>query len=165
MNSTIEKRKGIATVELAVVFPFLLVLVFAVVDFGRLILVDNEITNVSREAANLAWRGEELIVTVDAILDVNPDLEANGFIIMSRIQRDQNDNPMIVRQRMGGLQPRTSRIGSVGGAANIPVIELPRPGQHMIVAEVFMNYTPITPIGALFGSSLPPYLYDVAYFY
>jgi hypothetical protein len=167
LESGTDERRGIATVELTIVLPLRLLLVFAVVDFGRLLLVDNEITNISREAANLAWRGTELDDTVAAMLSVSgtSDLDGNGYIIMSRIQRDPNDDtPRIVRRQAGGTQPRNSRIGVVGGVANIPVPELPRAGHHMIVAEVFMNYSTVTPIGALFGT-LPPYLYDVAYFY
>ncbi|MFN0008970.1 MAG: TadE/TadG family type IV pilus assembly protein [Planctomycetota bacterium] len=167
MNRKDCKRRGIATVELALILPLLFLLVFGVIDFGRLLLVDNEITNVSREAANLAWRGEPFPSTIQAMFDVSgtSQLENDGFIIMSRIERDQNNNPVIVEQRSDGLQPRTSRVGAQGGGAVLPVPQLPRAGQQLIVAEVFLNYTPVTPLGALFGSSLPTHLYDAAYFY
>lgn len=169
MSSQAIKRRGIATVELAMILPMLFVLVFCVVDFGRLLLVDNEITNISREAANLAWRGTSFPTTITAIFQASPtsDFVDDGYIIMSRIERDQNDNPIIIEQQPGGrpANSRASRVGTVGSAVILPVPELPRAGQQLIVAEVFMNYSTVTPVGTFLGSSLPTHLYDAAYFY
>jgi len=56
-------------------------------------------------------------------------------------------------------------VGFIGGPANVPVPELPRRGQVLIVAEVCMDYSAVTPIASFLGASLPRFLYDSAYFY
>ena len=59
--------KGAALIEFCLILPVLLVLVFAIIDFGRLIMARLIITNVTREGANLASRdiksGTDLIAT------------------------------------------------------------------------------------------------------
>jgi hypothetical protein len=47
------------------------------------------------------------------------------------------------------------------------VPQLPRTGQQLIVAEVYMNYEPVTPFRIFFGPStnLPRFMYDAAFFY
>lgn len=50
------RQRGVNMIELALVLPVLLVLVFGVIDFGRAIHYSNVIVNMSREGANLAAR-------------------------------------------------------------------------------------------------------------
>ncbi len=50
------RQRGVNMIELALVLPVLLVLVFGVIDFGRAIHFSNVIINMSREGANLAAR-------------------------------------------------------------------------------------------------------------
>ena len=41
---------------------------------------------------------------------------------------------------------------------------IPQPGGTIYVTEVFTSFTSITPLGAFVGYTMPPTLYDVAYF-
>lgn len=47
-------RRGIATVEFAIVAPLLLMIVFGIIEFGRMVMVQQIMTNASREGARRA---------------------------------------------------------------------------------------------------------------
>lgn len=47
-------RKGTAVVEFALVAPLFFLLVFGIIEFGRLIMVQQIVTNTAREAARMA---------------------------------------------------------------------------------------------------------------
>jgi Flp pilus assembly protein TadG len=49
-----SNRKGVAAVEFAVVAPLFFLLVFGMIEFGRAVMVQQIITNASREGARLA---------------------------------------------------------------------------------------------------------------
>jgi Flp pilus assembly protein TadG len=49
-----KKRRGAAAVEFAIVAPVFFLLVFGMVEFGRMVMVQQVITNASREGARLA---------------------------------------------------------------------------------------------------------------
>jgi Flp pilus assembly protein TadG len=51
-----NKMAGGAVIELALFLPFLLVLLFGVVDFARAVHFDNILVHISREGANLSSR-------------------------------------------------------------------------------------------------------------
>lgn len=162
------RRRGIALVELALVVPFLLILVFGMVDFGRFLISRNKITNLSREAANLASRETPFLDTLHAIFAASGslDLQQNGFVILTQVERDQNGNRVITKQASDGGEPHASHIGTLGGAPNLPgSTNLPQAGQILMVAEVFLKYEPVTPLGELIDDGMPRVLYDVAYFY
>lgn len=61
-----KKRTGAAVVEFAVVAPFLLVFVLGVIEFGRGMMVQQLLTNASREGAREAALPD---ATVDSVKD------------------------------------------------------------------------------------------------
>lgn len=68
-----DGRKGAALVELAIVLPLLLVLIFGIIEFGLLLYNRQIITNASREAARFGIvqdiprkTGAEITAVVDA---------------------------------------------------------------------------------------------------
>jgi hypothetical protein len=48
------KRRGAASVEFAIVAPVFFIMVFGMIEFGRMIMVQQILTNASREGARLA---------------------------------------------------------------------------------------------------------------
>jgi Flp pilus assembly protein TadG len=48
------KRRGAAAVEFAVVAPVFIMLIFGMVEFGRMVMVQQVLTNAAREGARLA---------------------------------------------------------------------------------------------------------------
>lgn len=49
-----KNRKGAAVVEFALIAPILFLLVFGMIEFGRMIMVQQVLTNAAREGARLA---------------------------------------------------------------------------------------------------------------
>ncbi len=49
-----RKRRGAAAVEFAMVAPVFFLLIFGMIEFGRLVMVQQVITNASREGARIA---------------------------------------------------------------------------------------------------------------
>ena len=54
LSSSAVKRRGAATVEFALVAPFLLMLLFGILEVGRLVMVQQVLTTGSREGARVA---------------------------------------------------------------------------------------------------------------
>jgi len=49
-----SERRGVAAVEMALVLPVFLMLVFGIIEFGRAMMVFNMVTNAAREGARMA---------------------------------------------------------------------------------------------------------------
>ena len=162
-----RRRTGLALLQLAILLPLLFLLLFGMIDFGRLLLVKNELSALSREGGNLASRGTPFDQTIRAIFSASgsSDLNHNGCIILTAVERHPNGHPVVTDQMIAGHRLRSSRVGSLGGPATVPVPHLPRPGQVLIVAEVFMDFSAVTPIASFLGQNLPGFAYDSAYFY
>lgn len=69
-KSTHQKTryKGAATVEAAVVFPLLLVLVFGVIEYGWMFLKAHQITNAARRGCRVAIRPSATTDDVEAVV-------------------------------------------------------------------------------------------------
>ena len=67
-----RKRRGAAAVEFAVVAPIFLLLVFGMIEYGRMVMVQQVLTNASREGARCAvldgTTHQEVVDTVTAYL-------------------------------------------------------------------------------------------------
>ena len=53
-QSSRKKRRGAAVVEFAVVAPIFLLFVFGLIEYGRMVMVQQVLTNASREGARVA---------------------------------------------------------------------------------------------------------------
>jgi Flp pilus assembly protein TadG len=67
-----SNRRGAAAVEFAIVAPVFFLLVFGMIEFGRMVMVQQVITNASREGARIAvldgTTGAEVLAAVDDYL-------------------------------------------------------------------------------------------------
>jgi Flp pilus assembly protein TadG len=67
-----KKRRGTAVVEFAIVAPLFFLLVFGMIEYGRMVMVQQIITNASREGARQAvldgTTSSEVKTTVDTFL-------------------------------------------------------------------------------------------------
>jgi hypothetical protein len=164
-SRVIGSSRGSAAVEFAFILPLLIVLVFGIIDFGRLVHARLVVTNVSREAANLASRYRDIEIQQqadDLLLLLSSSgtplsLEENGKIIITKINAGtstENKDPVIAVQRSrGGLSVGSCLVGGQLGLS-LPMYE------HLVfkeanqtadiseitVAEVFYKYRPITPL-------------------
>ncbi len=93
-------QKGAAAVEMALILPLLLVVVFGLFEFSRGILANNTITSMSREGANLYSRtgtppGDIMSALSGTASQVN--MVDNGIIYMTRIQQT-GGKPQVLEQ-------------------------------------------------------------------
>ena len=169
-----KAERGASLVELAFILPILVVLVFAVVEFGRIIQARLVITNVSREGGSLASRSIQVGPNVITMLQASAaplDLKnAYGRIWVTRIQAGTaaNPDPTIASRDNGGLLNASSSItGSVGakpGGLSAAIYNHLRfeTQQNMAdiaevtVVEVFYLHRPITPLPGFVTSSILP---------
>jgi Flp pilus assembly protein TadG len=62
-NGRSARDRGAAAVEFALVFPLLLLIVFGIIDFGRLLNAQITLTQAAREGARLAAVGQPNVVS------------------------------------------------------------------------------------------------------
>ena len=158
-------KKGIAALELALILPILLVLVFGIIDFGRLIRARLIVTNVSREGGSMVSRsfksGDDLLTMLQSS-GTPLDLNGLGKIYISRIGHGTslgNPNPYIDLSSSvskGNLsvssQIRTNVTNLGLSAALYQHLKFKGPPQNtsdiaeVWVVEVYYKYNPITPL-------------------
>ena len=151
----VRSRKGQSLVELTLIFPILLLLVYGAVEVGSVVSAYLTMTHVSREGANLTSRGTVPNVALDAIIasaapTIRGDNLAQWRVIYSRIrQRPSVPCPptpctyevesQIVRGNFG----QSSQIGGVGDAVTLPGINNVAPNQIFHAIEVYYDYGPV----------------------
>lgn len=161
-----QGSRGHALVEVSLIAPVLIFLLFGMIDYGRALRTRHAITSLSREAANLGSRGTSFDDAIQATLisSGSLDLGTNGYVILTAVTRESNGTLKITQQDSGGGQAHTSKIGVLGGTSVVVPANVPLVNQTLYVAEVFVAFGPATPIGVLIGKTFPSSLYDVAYF-
>ena len=166
-----RSESGQAFIEFTFVAFMLLAMLFAIIDFGRIIYTRQILINLSREGSNLASRGTDLSNTVAAVIAASDPLDFtnHGYVIVSVVVSNSGGLQVTNQWKQGGLNGVQSKIGTVGGGAvNLPSVvpALPPPNQTLYITEVFYNLTPpsLTPIGKLLTLDLPKTNYDIAYF-
>jgi Flp pilus assembly protein TadG len=164
LTSSFRNDRGVAVLELSLILPVLLVMVFAIIDFGLLTHARLIIANIAREGGNLASRdikaGNDLIKMLQT--SANPlKMQQDGRICISSIVAGtlKNHNPAI-----SGMDPQvcvgslaaSSRISA--GATNLGLTQ--KVYDHLVfkqgnyasdiygvtVVETYYKYKPITPL-------------------
>ncbi|HTN72335.1 MAG TPA: TadE family protein [Methylomirabilota bacterium] len=150
----IGSKKGQALIELTLVFPLMLTLIYGAVEVGSVISTYLAITHTTREGANLTSRGTDPNVALDAIITASaPTIRNNNQgqwrVIYSRITQKPGipcpPKPCIYRiesQIIRGNFAQTSEIGTVNQDITISGIQDVDPGQTFHAIEVFYDYTP-----------------------
>ncbi len=161
----IRDESGQELVEMAMVLPFLLVVVLGIVEFGSMFGTQHTLTSLGREGANIAARGAPLD-TVNALMLENGaeiDLAGHGGSIVSRVVVEDSV-PTITEQVATGVYAGQSRIGNPGQpATGLDQLEGSE-GASFYVVELFYVYDDRTPLGRAFGTIVPDMLYSRAIF-
>lgn len=146
--------RGTALVELAILLPFLVLMVVGVFDFSRAIHAKNIITNMSREGTNLAARSgldstkaQEIMNTL-SYTSQPLNMDANGMMYISVVQGTGATGSVVPRiTTRYGWKNRTnpaSSIGPVNGnAVGLGPLSLTNglsSGEVVYVVEVFYRY-------------------------
>jgi Flp pilus assembly protein TadG len=161
------KQSGQALLEFALVALLMITLAFGVIDFSRAIYDKQVMTNLTREASNLASRGIKLPEAVAAVTaGAAPlDMAKKGRIILTSVENHSGTCRIKAQEfSAGGIAVR-SRLGKkAGDPVTCPADGIPQPNQTAYVTELFYSYEPVTPVGQLLKIAMPTTLYDVAYF-
>ncbi len=172
-RSNTASESGQAALEFAVVVPIMLLLFFALVDFGRAIYDMEVMSGLSRQGSNLASRGTDLTSAVQAVLsgDSPLNLNQNGKVIITSVTNQVNTSGcsglcITGQESLGGIS-QNSRIGTgVGNSATVPAAAatMLQPNQTIFITEVFYSFHPVTPIANVLHIVMPSTLYQAAYF-
>jgi Flp pilus assembly protein TadG len=161
---------GVALIELAIMMPLLLVIVFGVIDFSQVIFSDSMMSGLSRQGSDLASRGTTLPLTVFALetQGASMNIASQGKIIVTAVADNAGGQPQIVDQAESATGiAANSQVGTgIGNPAVMPAgaSTTLSAGQTIYVTEVFYAYTPMTPVGTFLKKSLAYTLYQSAYF-
>jgi len=162
LKKIIQSKKGQSLIELTLMFPLMLLMVYGVVEVGQIISTYLTLTHTTREGANLASRGTPPNTALDAIILAadptirNDNLSQWRIIYSEIIQKEGIPGPPytyeISAQIPRGNFAHSSKIGALGAEVttdNLPGIGSVGPGQTFMVIEVFYDYGPnvITFIG------------------
>lgn len=167
-SKIVEDQSGQAMLEFAIIASLVIILVFAIIDFGRAFNQMQEIVDLTRQGSNLASRGTSLTDSATAVVagDAPLNLNTSGEVILTSVTNNASGN-LITGQVAQGALNVASRVGTgVGATASLPAVAVAmlQPGQTIYITEVFYSYQPITPISALLNIVMPSTLYQVAYF-
>lgn len=158
LNQILRSKKGQALVELTLIFPFMLALVYGVVEIGSVISTYLTLTHTTREGANLASRGTDPNTAVNAVITgAAPTIRGNNLtqwrVIYSRIVQkpgipcppkpctyivDTAPNGRIIQ----GNFNQSSKLGAVGATVTIPGINNVAAAQIFHAVEVYYDYGP-----------------------
>lgn len=170
VKKLIRSKKGQSLIELTLIFPLMLLMVYGVVEVGQIISTYLTLTHTTREGANLASRGTPPNTALDAIiLAADPTIRNDNLsqwqIIYTEIIQAPDTACLtpptgctyMVSDKVDGQIYRGSfgQSSKLGGAGTIitpsilPGIENVIAGQIFKAIEVFYDYGPnvITFIG------------------
>lgn len=143
-------ERGVAATEFALALPALLILTLGVFEVTQYILLNQKIDRVAYTVSDVV--AQQTTVTQSQLNDImaaaaeimNPhDFIDDGVVIVSSVQDDPQNGPIVKWQsKGGGLLNRDSLIGTVNGAATLPDGFTLNDSDNVIIAEVFYEYLP-----------------------
>lgn len=157
-------ERGASAVELALLLPLIVIIVFGVIEIGQFITARFIIINVAREGASLASRDIQSAADLIGLMQnaATPlDLQDQGRIYVRKIRAGQtssNPNPAVDFSRSavaGNLDvPSSTDSSNLGLTAAVysHLVFDDSPNQmtadisEVTVVDVFYLYTPITPL-------------------
>ena len=170
IQKTLRSKKGQSLIELTLITPLMLLLVFGVVEVGSVISTYLTVTHTTREGANLTSRGTDPNIALAAIIaaaapTIRDDNRGQWRVIYSRIKQqigtpcnpsctyvidpDPLNPGAIPGQIIRGNFSQASQLGNVGDTVTIPGVQDVGPNQVFHAIEVYYDYGPsvITFIG------------------
>jgi TadE-like protein len=178
IKKNFRSKKGQSLVELTLIVPLMLLLVYGVVEVGSVISTYLTLTHTTREGANLTSRGTAPNTALDAIIaaaapTIRNDNQEQWKIIYSRLVQkpdtvctltppppctyildNVNPNGQIIR----GNFSQPSQLGNVGDTVTISGMNNVAPKQTFHVIEVYYDYGPN--VITFVGNSINKIFYD-----
>jgi hypothetical protein len=165
----IRSRRGTAAVEFALVAPLLALLALGLADLGLWLRSWSRLNRVSAQVADVLTRRDSLdAATLAAVVAAGQAMAggidvtgSSGATIVSAVQGggtgNGSGNTMLWQKRVGSHR-FTSRFGSGGGAVVLPGQVQLRPGEMVIIAELFTGGGPWVLGPRFFGGGAPRHI-------
>jgi Flp pilus assembly protein TadG len=165
-RSVLRDRRGQALVEFALLVPVLLLLLCGVIEIGRMLETNHIMSALTREGANLASRGATMQEALN-ILRTNQQASGLGNVggaVVSRLLVDQNGIPVVEAQISTLGYENASMVAPQDSVADAYTSAGLTSGYRYYVVELFIPYTPITPLSNFMAGFIPESLYDRSLF-
>ncbi len=148
------RSRGQAMVELALIFPLLLVFILGAVEFGNMMMTALRTASLSREVTNAGFRdcaslnGAQADTCLENVTSkvfsgaqlLLTKFDSRGSIIATIYKKDPNQPVTLVLQKTKGIS-HASRYSAGLIDQNIAAKQ-----QRIVIGEVIYQYTPITAI-------------------
>lgn len=160
-----EEDSGQELIELALVLPFLVLVLLGVLEFGHMLDSRHTLSVLSREGANVASRGTSLQDALDVTMQNGGDISLStlGGGVVSRVQI-QDDTPWVMDQVHSAGYATRSELGLPGQpATSISSLDLPD-GKNVYVVELFFDYQDLTPLGGVMSGVVADTIYERAFY-
>lgn len=163
LRSLLRDQRGLAMTEFAMALPILLVLMSAGLELTHYVIATKRIGEIAGQVGDNASRmGDQTAIRNKPIseAEINDvfigaqlqagsiDLERNGRIILSSLQRDEDDKQTIAWQRCFGSLAHSSSFGKQGEEAKGSQVTA-SPGTAVMVVEIAYEYERLVPLVGL----------------
>ncbi len=170
-----RRSKGQGILELALIFPFLFIFLYAISEFSVLLVQNQRVTALSREAAGAIFyqcaglEDSKLSTCVQGIANqvaaqggaILPDFASRGHIIISVFEPDSSGSSV----QLTNTQELGSGAGSTSYGSDSFDSSFVKDNGMIVVGEVFYKYETITPLQVLLQSiQLPQNMYEATVF-
>ena len=162
-------ERGIAAVELALVFPILLILMLGGLDMTRYMLYHQKVERIAFSISDLVTQSpsvtrvqmNEIVLAAGQIMQPFT-FGDEGVVIVTSVYKDPNQSFPTVRWQYtgGGGLGRASRIGIVNGTPKLPAGLVLNDKDNVIVTETYFRFSPTFNS----GFALTQDIYKVAYY-
>jgi hypothetical protein len=129
-----RSERGAAAVEMALVLPVLLFLVFGIIDFGRMLNAQITLTEAAREGARATALGQD---PASRVQRATPNLNGGAAVPVCS----------------GGSQPICWKYQTTGNPGDCPATPGPSDDAGVETRYTFKFVTPIAGIAVLFGGT------------
>lgn len=154
-SSSDRTRRGQATVEFALLLPFLLVLMGLLFELGRFAIIRQNCVNISRESMLQAARRVDPPTTTNfpnviksAIAMARPiNLTNDGRIYIGQVFRDNDNQPRIVQYQAFGNFTAPAKVLSAGlgglAALSPEASACLTSNDSLYVVETYLRFVPV----------------------
>lgn len=166
----LASMSGQALVELTLVFPLMILLLFGVVEVSRVISVYHSLVHLTREGANLTSRGTEVDKSLKAVIaatapTLRDDNKKQWKVVYSQLRQSPSKpcppKPCtyeVNSQVAVGDSTETSAVGAVKTPVKISGMDDVEPNQIFHSIEVFYDYKP--DVFSFVGKFVNPKFYE-----
>lgn len=146
-----DSQRGVAAVELALVFPMLLILLLGGLDLTRYMLFHQKTERVAFSVADMVAQSSAVtkVQMDDIVLAAGQIMRpfsftAEGVVIVSSVYKDPAQSFPTIRWQYsgGGTLARSSKIGILNGTPTLPNGLTLNDKDNVIIAETYYLFSP-----------------------